>query len=236
MTDDSNNAAGHHILVVEDEVKIAQVLRDYLVDAGYVATHLARGDEVVAWVDEHKPDLVLLDIMLPGKSGLDVCSQVRKTSTVPIIMLTARVEEIDKLLGLRIGADDYISKPFSPREVVARVTAILRRVQMLSAAGEPESAVGYRGLIIKAENFQALLNGKPLELTPVEFRMLALLAEAPGRVYSRDQLMTTIYADGRVVSDRTVDSHVKNLRKKLRVGYGDEEVVHSIYGVGYKFE
>jgi len=236
MTTDANSATNQHVLVVEDEVKIAQVLRDYLQGAGFAVTHLERGDEVVPWLSEHTPDLLLLDIMLPGKSGLDVCSEVRKTSTVPIIMLTARVEEIDKLLGLQLGADDYISKPFSPREVVARVQAILRRVQMLTAAAEADTGDGYRGLVIKEENFQALLNGEPLDLTPVEFRMLSLLAEAPGRVYSRDQLMTTIYEDGRVVSDRTVDSHVKNLRKKLRAGYGDEEVVHSIYGVGYKFE
>lgn len=225
-----------HILVVEDEVKIAQVLCDYLQGVDYQTTHLERGDEVLAWVAEHKPSLILLDIMLPGMNGLDVCSELRKTNTVPIVMLTARVEEIDKLLGLQIGADDYISKPFSPREVVARVQAILRRVRMLSGNDATTNAAGYRGLVIKAENFQAVLNDEPLDLTPVEFRMLSLLAEAPGRVYSRDQLMTTIYEDGRVVSDRTVDSHVKNLRKKLRAGFGDEEVVHSIYGVGYKFE
>lgn len=229
-------ATGKQVLVVEDELKIAKVLLEYLHSGGFVATHLDRGDQVLEWVAANNPDLILLDIMLPGMSGLELCTELRKTSTVPIVMLTARVEEIDRLLGLQLGADDYICKPFSPREVLARVQAILRRVQMLRAEAVPDSPAGYRGLIIKPENFQAVLDGTALDLTPVEFRMLALLTQTPGRVYSRDQLMTTIYEDDRVVSDRTVDSHVKNLRKKLRVGFGDEEVIHSIYGVGYKFE
>ena len=225
-----------HILVVEDEEKIANVLLEYLRGTGFEATHLDRGDTVVAWVGEHSPDLIILDLMLPGQDGLGVCSELRKTSIVPIIMVTARTEEIDRLLGLQLGADDYICKPFSPREVVARVQAILRRVQMISASVGNTETTRYRGLHIKTENFQALVQGTDLDLTPVEFRMLALLAEVPGRVYSRRQLMETIYEDRRVVSDRAVDSHIKNLRKKLRQGFGTEEVIHSIYGVGYKFE
>ena len=229
------------ILVVEDEVKIAAVLVEYLKGSGYETTHLDRGDLVLDWLGRNSPDLILLDLMLPGQDGLSLCGEIRKTSIVPIIMLTARVEEIDRLLGLKIGADDYICKPFSPREVVARVQAILRRVTMIEeraireSPGE-ETSAHYRGLEIKKDNFQALIDGKVLDLTPVEFRMLALLASAPGRVYSRDRLMATIYEDGRVVSDRTVDSHVKNLRRKLRLEFGDDDVVHSIYGVGYKFE
>lgn len=238
MTNEKNSVARKKVLVIEDEDKIAQVLIDYLQGTGFEATHFSRGDTALEWLRENAPDLILLDLMLPGLDGLGLCTEVRKFSTVPIIMLTARVEEIDRLLGLELGADDYICKPFSPREVVARVKAILRRVEMLQNT-EKELATtpkNYRGLEIKTENFQASLNGEILDLTPVEFRMLSMLAKAPGRVFSRDRLMETIYEDGRVVSDRTVDSHVKNLRKKLRAGYKDEEVIHSIYGVGYKFE
>ncbi len=230
-----------HVLVVEDELKIAAVLLEYLRGSGYEATHLTRGDEVLDWLASHSPNLILLDLMLPGQDGLSVCTEIRKTSIVPIIMITARVEEIDRLLGLQLGADDYICKPFSPREVLARVQAILRRVKMLNESIQQQTrdqvpSKSYRGLEIRDENYQASVEGQALDLTPIEFRMLSLMASAPGRVYSRNRLMATIYEDGRVVSDRTVDSHVKNLRKKLRDAFGDEEVVHSIYGVGYKFE
>ena len=226
------------VLIVEDEDKIAQVLTEYLQGSGFETSHLDRGDSVLNWLAQHSPDLILLDLMLPGTDGLSLCTEIRKTSITPIIMLTARVEEIDRLLGLQIGADDYICKPFSPREVVARVQAILRRIDMSKKDEVRRNASSniYRGIEVKPENFQAFLNGEPLDLTPVEFRMLLLLAQAPGRVFSRSRLMETIYEDGRVVSDRTVDSHVKNLRKKLKPGFDDEEVIHSIYGVGYKLE
>ena len=226
------------VLIVEDEDKIAQVLTEYLQGSGFETSHLDRGDSVLNWLAQHSPDLILLDLMLPGTDGLSLCTEIRKTSITPIIMLTARVEEIDRLLGLQIGADDYICKPFSPREVVARVQAILRRIDMLKKdkASRNASSDIYRGIEVKPENFQAFLNGEPLDLTPVEFRMLLLLAQAPGRVFSRSRLMETIYEDGRVVSDRTVDSHVKNLRKKLKPGFSEGEVIHSIYGVGYKLE
>jgi len=229
-------ALKQHVLVVEDEDKIARVIYDYVQGAGYKVSHLARGDEVLDWLKKHSPDLILLDLMLPGRDGLSLCTEIRKTSIVPIIMLTARVEEIDRLLGLQVGADDYMCKPFSPREVVARVHANLRRVEMMQGTGGEDATDSYRGIEVIADNFQALLNGTALDLTPVEFRMLALLAATPGRVFSRNRLMETIYEDGRVVSDRTVDSHVKNLRRKLSEGFGGEEIIHSIYGVGYKLE
>ena len=219
------------ILIVDDEPKIAEVLRDYLQAAGYATHILNNGAAVSEWVHSNNPDLILLDLMLPGKDGLEVCKEIRATSEVPIMMVTARVEEIDRLLGLELGADDYVCKPFSPREVVARVKVILRRVHLTANKTEQ-----YRGLLIDQERFEASVDGLVLDLTPVEFRMLSLLGSAPGRVYSRDQLLSTIYLDGRIVGDRTVDSHVKNLRKKLRVSFGDEETIHSIYGVGYKFE
>jgi two-component system response regulator BaeR len=219
------------ILIVDDEPKIAEVLRDYLHAAGYTTHILNNGAVVTQWVQSNNPDLILLDLMLPGKDGLEVCKEIRAFSEVPIMMVTARAEEIDRLLGLEFGADDYVCKPFSPREVVARVKVILRRVHLTANKTEH-----YRGLLIDQERFEASVDGLVLDLTPVEFRMLSLLGSAPGRVYSRDQLLSTIYLDGRIVGDRTVDSHVKNLRKKLRASFGEEETIHSIYGVGYKFE
>lgn len=217
------------VLIAEDEPKIAAVLAEYLQFQGGFDTHLLqRGDEVPAWVEAHRPDLVLLDLMLPGMDGLEVCKQIRRHSQVPIIMVTARVEEIDRLLGLELGADDYICKPFSPREVVARVRAVLRRG--VTAGPAPRS-----GLEIDPERFRASLNGQLLVLTPVEFALLRTLSEQPGRVFSRDSLMNDMYSDYRVVNDRAVDTHIKNLRKKLAELESGTEFIESIYGVGYRF-
>lgn len=216
-----------HVLVVEDEPKIAALLRDYLAAAGYRVSLLARGDGAVAWIREQAPDAVLLDLMLPGEDGLSVCRGVRAFSTVPILMVTARVEEIDRLLGLELGADDYICKPFSPREVVARVRAVLRRAHAPPSA-EPAA------IELDEGRFEARVQGRSLTLTPVEFRLLRRLAAQPGRVFSRAQLIEASYQDHRVVSDRTVDSHVKNLRRKL-LGMGVDPIA-SVYGVGYRFE
>jgi two-component system response regulator BaeR len=217
------------ILIVEDEPKIADILEDYLRLQGGFSTHkLARGDLVVDWVRRNSPELILLDLMLPGMDGIEVCKKIRVQSQVPIIMITARVEEIDRLLGLELGADDYICKPFSPREVVARVKAVLRR--SLSSLGPSTD-----GLEIDRELFSARLNGKRLELTPVECSLLDSLSSHPGRVYSRDQLMNDMYQDYRIVSDRAVDTHIKNLRKKLAEAAPDREMLESVYGVGYRY-
>lgn len=220
------------VLIVEDEPKIAELLRDYLQQSNYETHWIDNGDAVDDWVRNNSPDVVLLDLMLPGKDGLTVCRELRSHTEIPIIMVTARVDEIDRLLGLELGADDYICKPFSPREVVARVKALLRRIEM--ARTNPEAA-GH-GLIVDKDKFSATINGQALDLTPVEFRLLALLASQPGRVFSRDQLMQKIYLDGRIVSDRTVDSHVKNLRQKIHCVVGNDDMIHSIYGVGYKLD
>ena len=220
------------ILIVEDEPKIAEIMRDYLQQSGYATHWIDNGDNVGEWVRSNDPDLVLLDLMLPGKDGLTICRELRVHSQIPIIMVTARVDEIDRLLGLELGADDYICKPFSPREVVARVKATLRRVDMMQA--DPNSA--YPGLSIDEDTFCASIGENELDLTAVEFRLLALLASQPGRVYSRDQLMDNIYVDGRIVSDRTVDSHVKNLRQKIQTAIGSGDMIRSIYGVGYKLD
>jgi two-component system response regulator BaeR len=217
------------ILIVEDEAKIASLLCDYLEKIGGYQTHwVARGDEALSVFDDTSPDLVLLDLMLPGMDGLEVCKAIRAKSQVPVIMVTALVEEIDRLLGLELGADDYICKPFSPREVVARVKAVLRR------SGSFENSTLPSGLLIDTERHAASINNHPLKLSPVEFALLGRLADQPGRVFSRDQLMSAIYSDYRIVSDRTVDTHVKNLRRKLAEHSPDIDLIESVYGVGYR--
>ncbi len=216
------------ILIVEDELKLADLLADYLRKGGFEPLHVADGLGAVPMVRDEKPDLVLLDLMLPGKDGMDICKEIRSFSNVPIIMVTARVEEIDRLIGLELGADDYICKPFSPREVVARVKAVLRR----SGA----ATIQDQGLTLDEARFNASLHGVSLELTAVEFKLLQILASSPGRIYSRSQLMDRIYPDERIVSDRTIDSHIKKLRKKIAEAAPGEELIHSIYSVGYKYE
>ena len=219
------------ILIVEDEPKIAALLADYLSAQGGLHSKIVeRGDEVLRQFHSEQPDLVLLDLMLPGLDGIEVCKLLRAESDVPIIMVTARVEEIDRLLGLELGADDYICKPFSPREVVARVKAVLRRSEMVKAGTQSH------GLEMDGEKFVARLNGMALALTPVEFALLQMLSTHPGRVFSRDQLMNGMYSDYRVVSDRAVDTHVKNLRRKLAEAFGIEEMIKSVYSLGYRYE
>lgn len=222
------------ICIVEDEPKLAALLADYLHAAGYDSFIVADGVLALDAIRQRKPALVLLDLMLPGRDGLDICRALRQESAVPVIMVTARVEEIDRLLGLELGADDYICKPFSPREVVARVKAILRRVRAAQAApdGQAEAALPLR---VDAEAHRAWLDGQELDLTPVEFRLLQTLAESPGRIHSRDRLLDRIYDDHRVVTDRTVDSHIKNLRRKLEA-VRDADLIRSIYGVGYRLD
>jgi two-component system, OmpR family, response regulator BaeR len=217
------------ILIVEDEAKLAELLCDYLRQAGFEPFRLADGSGVARWVREEKPDLILLDLMLPGRDGLEVCKEVRAFSRVPIIMVTARIEEIDRLLGLELGADDYICKPYSPREVVARVKTVLRR------AGDGATILA-SGLVLDESRFRATLAGRDLELTAVEFKLLQFLAANVGRIYSRQRLMDRIYPDQRIVSDRTIDSHIKKLRRKIAGVAPGEELIHSVYGVGYKFE
>ncbi|MGV3741830.1 MAG: response regulator [Burkholderiaceae bacterium] len=224
-----NTAA--HIMIVEDEPKLASLLADYLHAAGYRSTHIANGLEVIPAIRASAPDLVLLDLMLPGRDGIDICRELRSFSHVPVIMVTARVQEIDRLLGLEIGADDYICKPFSPKEVVARVAAMLRR----AGYGKPDAAPD-TGLMMDEGRHEATLNGQALDLTPVEFRLLKTLCDHRGQVFSRDQLISKAYSDYRVVTDRTVDTHIKNLRRKLDQASPHHEFIRSIYGVGYRFD
>jgi two-component system response regulator BaeR len=217
------------ILVIEDEPKLASLLTDYLRAAGFEPFCIGNGTEVVPWVMKNSPDLILLDLMLPGRDGIEICKDLRTFSNVPVIMVTARVEEIDRLLGLELGADDYICKPFSPREVVARVKAVLRRL----GDGQP---IQSHGLVLDEHRYSAVLHGHDLGLTAVEFKLIQFLASNPGRIYGRQQLMDKIYPDQRVVSDRTVDSHIKKLRKKIVAVSPGEELIHSVYGIGYKFD
>lgn len=220
------------VLIVEDEEKLASLLSDYLIKDGFNTVCLHDGDEVMPWFGNNPCDLILLDIMLPNKDGITLCKEIRARSEVPIIMCTARVEEIDRLLGLELGADDYICKPYSPREVVARVKAVLRRFLKSTSEENPE----HTPVRIDRDKYKAWIDGNETDLTAIEFQMLATMVEDPGRIFSRDQLMDIAYKDHRIVSDRTIDSHIKKLRKKIKTAAGGKEYIHSVYGVGYKFE
>ncbi|NQZ21156.1 MAG: response regulator [Colwellia sp.] len=216
-----------HILIVEDEIKLANVLAEYLALADHQTTILLDGLNVIDTIKEQTIDLVLLDLMLPGKDGLTLCRELREFSDIAIIMMTAKVEEIDRLLGLELGADDYICKPYSPREVVARVKALLRRTQ-------PQEKTKGNVLELDSDTYQAKVYQQVVELTAIEFNLLKILNNKPGRIYSRSQLIDLIYQDNRIVSERTIDSHIKKLRKKLNAISSENELVQSVYSVGYK--
>ena len=221
------------ILIVEDEVKLADLLKDYLENTGYTTKRLDRGDGVVAHIKANPPDLILLDIMLPGMDGLNVCKEIRKFSSLPIILITARVEEIDRLLGLELGADDYICKPFSPREVVARVKAVLRRTQ----PDENSGVVLTAGPVTLDENSRKVsVNKVSIKLTPNEFGLLKVLMAHPDQVFSRNELLNSVQGYTYDGYDRTIDSHIKNLRKKLSAHLPEADMIESVYGVGYKLK
>lgn len=227
MTDFANKC----ILLVEDEPKLAQVVGEYLEQMGLRSHWLDHGTKVIPWVRAYSPDLIILDLMLPGRDGIDIFHELRTFTNTPVIMATARVDEIDRLLGLELGADDYVCKPYSPRELVARVKNLLRRMDrpLLEQAASS-------GIEMNTERMEAHLNGHKLDLTPVEFRLLEHLFANPARVYSRAQLLDRLYDDRREVTDRAVDSHIKNLRRKLQSIMPECEFIKSIYGVGYKLE
>ncbi len=235
------------VLVVEDEPNLAGVLVEYLAQAGFEPHWIDDGVQAVDFVRERSPHLMVLDLMLPGKDGIEICRETRVFSDVPIIMATARIDEIDRLIGLEIGADDYLCKPYSPRELVARIRAIFRRIDFVHAGsatsrsgsdadGDEAGGTVVLGLVIDDPGMLATFRDHRLELTPVEFRLLKCFVAAPGRVFSRAQLLDRLYDDHRVVTDRTVDSHVKNLRRKLAEADPDRELIKSIYGVGYKLD
>lgn len=226
---------GRRILVVEDDDKIAAILIDFLRAGGYTAARCADGLQVAAEVRAHPPAAILLDLMLPGKDGIEVCKEVRAFSAVPIVMVTARVDEIDRLLGLELGADDYVCKPFSPREVLARIKALLRREDRHRGSREGDSGSG-DGFNVDEPARRIRWNGRELPLTPLEYQLLRLLLAAPERVYSRDQLLDALHEDFRDVSDRAVDSHIKNLRRKIDAVAPGLQCIGTVYGVGYRYE
>ncbi|ATH76432.1 MULTISPECIES: response regulator [Halomonadaceae] len=225
------------LLIVEDEPKIARLMADYLGSHNFAPTIIGHGSDVMPWLTQHSPALVLLDVMLPGKDGLTLCREIRQQwPLLPIIMVTAKVEEVDRLLGLELGADDYICKPFSPREVVARVKAVLRRSQAIAEATGHTPTTRQAPVTLDEEGWQALVNGQDLGLTAVEFQLLRVMMQSPGRIFSREQLMDHMYRDNRIVSERTVDSHIKKLRKKITEALPEQEIIRSVYGVGYKYQ
>ena len=220
-----------HVLIVEDEKKLADILIAYLNKEQFRVTHYESGSGVTDWVKNNQPNIILLDLMLPDVNGKDLCKEIRQFSTVPIIMVTAMIDEIDRLIGLELGADDYVCKPFSPKEVVARVKAVLRRSE-----GDFNQGEIYDAFEVNDETYSIKLHGERLDLTPVEFRLLKMFIQSPGRVFNRDQILDNIFEDGRIVLDRTVDTHVKNLRHKLKKASPEHDYVRSVYGIGYSFE
>jgi len=224
--------AANTVLIVEDEPKLARLMADYLQAAAFDTKILSDGESALVFVRQAPPALVLLDLLLPGMDGVAVCEQLRRFYTGPIIMVTARVEEVDRLLGLEAGADDYLCKPISPREIVARVRAQLRRLAWDAAPTRPHGVLELDHAALRI----ITRGGRSLDLTQGEYRLLSLLMERPGRVYSRQQMLDRLHADGRAVTDRVVDSHIRNLRKKLEGLASGLDPIRSVYGVGYAFE
>jgi len=220
------------VLVIDDEPKISELCRDYLLAAGYSVLTAADGPQGLALARREKPDLVVLDLMLPGMDGLDVCRELRRDGSVPIIMLTARVDESDRLVGLELGADDYLTKPFSPRELVARVRTVLRRV---GGASPPPEMIRAGELSLDRARFKVNLPDSEITLTPTEFEILAVMAAQPGRVFSRAQLLTAAHGVAFESYERAIDSHIRNLRRKLQAGSDEPEYIQTVHGIGYKF-
>jgi len=217
------------ILVVEDEPTLSAILCEYIEHSGFIAHSLNDGALVVDFVKEEQPDLIILDLMLPNRNGLDIYREIRTFSAVPVMMATAKIEEIDRLIGLELGADDYICKPYSTREVIVRAKNILRR-------NDKVLDVHHSGLVIDELAMAVTYQRERVTLTATEFRILAFLHKNTGKIYSRDQLMNHVYSDRRVVADRAIDSHVKNLRRKLMDIEPSLDCIKSVYGVGYKFD
>ena len=221
------------ILIVDDEVRIVDGVRKYFEQAGFEVLPAYDGPTGLSLAQAEKPDLVVLDLMLPGMDGLDVCRELRRTSNVPIIMLTARVEETDKLIGLELGADDYVTKPFSPRELVARARAVLRRVQ----TGQPPSAETYRfgDVVFEVAAQHCVVSGQVVPLTPTEFSLLLILVQHPGQVLTRMQLLDAAHLGVYEGIERTVDVHIHNLRRKLEPDPAHPRYILTVFGAGYRF-
>jgi two-component system, OmpR family, alkaline phosphatase synthesis response regulator PhoP len=222
------------ILVVEDEMKIARLVRDYLVDAGFEVIVAGDGGAAVSAAHGQRPDLIVLDLGLPGRDGLDVTRDLRRTSAVPIVMLTARGDESDRIVGLELGADDYVVKPCSPKELVARVRAVLRRTATARAAAGPE-IMRAAGVEVDVPRMRVAVDGRPVELTPTEFQLLAVLVREPGRVFTRSQLLDAVHGVAFESYERAIDAHVKNIRKKIEPTPSRPRYLLTVHGVGYRF-
>jgi len=217
------------ILIVEDDLDIAKTLTVFLTKSGFTTEHLATGEHVVSKVQENTPDLILLDLMLPIKSGEQCCLEIRKFSEVPIIMTTAKVEEVDRLIGLESGADDYVCKPYSVMELVLRIKAILKRINNLN-----EFTLN-QGLTINEQSLEISFFNNHISLTSLEFALFELLYNNPSRIYSRDQILNLVYPDMRDISDRAIDTHIKKIRKKIKLLDVETDVIESVYGAGYRY-
>ncbi len=220
------------VLVVEDEMEIARVVRDYLQRAGFEVIVVGDGDSALASVRSAKPDLLVLDLGLPGRDGLDVAREVRRWSNTPIVMLTARGDEADRIVGLELGADDYVVKPFSPKELVARVRAVLRRTV---AARRGEELLRAGDVEIDTGRMQVTVAGRRVELTPTEFQLLSTLVREPGRVFTRGQLLDAVHGVAIESYERAIDAHVKNIRRKIEPFPGSPRYLLTVHGVGYRF-
>lgn len=221
------------ILVIDDEPQIADICRDYLTAAGFAVTTAHDGPKGLALARKDHPDLIVLDLMLPGMDGLDVCRELRRESNTPIIMLTARVEESDKLVGLELGADDYMVKPFSPKELVARVRAVLRRAENINAPQPEVLRVG--DVTLDTARMRVMVGERNIELTATEFQLLVALAAQPGRIFTRAQLLDVVHGVAFESYERAIDAHIKNLRRKLEPNPREPRYILTVYGVGYKF-
>jgi len=221
------------ILVVDDEPKIVELARDYLEHAGFSVRIASDGPMALRGIGIHRPDLVVLDLGLPGLDGLDVTRAIRRDSNLPVIMLTARDDEIDKLLGLELGADDYLTKPFSPRELVARVRAVLRRADATQASSA-DDRIRVGDLLLDVPRMRTELDGRSIDLTPTEFALLAALARQPGRIFTRSQLLDAVHGVAFESYERAIDTHIKNLRRKLEPDPRRPELLLTVYGVGYR--
>ena len=221
------------ILVVEDEMKIARLVRDYLLQAGYEVLVAGDGDSALSAARGSKPDLIVLDLGLPRRDGLDVTRELRRTSNVPIVMLTARGDEAERIVGLELGADDYVVKPFSPKELVARVRAVLRRLD--ATGGGPAEIVRVGQVEVDVPRMRVRVAGSPVDLTPTEFQLLVTMARQPGRVFTRGQLLDAVHGVAVESYERAIDAHVKNIRKKIEPSPGRPRYVLTVHGVGYRF-
>ncbi|MFZ6818060.1 response regulator [Undibacterium sp. Ji22W] len=224
------------ILIIEDEADLASLIADYALASGYQPEIIGNGRAALERIQRQIPNLIVLDLMLPGLDGISLCRTVREFSQVPIVMVTAKVEEIDRLLGLEIGADDYLCKPFSPRELMARIKVILRRVQIKEDPANLQIKRDKVNVLVDVEGFKIYLHQQALELTRSEFVLLRHFIEHPGLVYSRSQLLDFVVQDNLEVTDRAIDSHIKNLRRKINQVLPECNPIHAIYGLGYRFD